>query len=1234
MPERDSQQSVDDGSIDAEEVPLDEVVTAVDELDPADPDWVDLQWFAADGLHDRYLESNSHSDLAEAVRRGRLVVEAQGESSAAHLHDLALILWDRFETGDASHDLDEYVWLLEAALALLAGDPTDAELLAKCQANLATGLMSKSRYAASDTDRRRAVSLWKASLASDTLDADARIGVSANIAQAIARPGAPEQELREAVEYGRLAVRIDTDDPEAAAQNGFALAAALSSLHDMVNEEGILEEAAGLLRAGLGHLGPNHPDAPGYTANLVALLRQLARENGDETALDEAVICARQAIDRTTDTDPDRVLILTNAGAAIGEAAAQTDDPQLFHEALSCYRQAIELAAEESVEQGVALVNLSATCRDANERLDARHLITEAIESGRRALAVFKSPDLHRAAALTALSNALRDRFMTGGDMANLDEALGHAEEALGLTPERHSEWAARLTNLAVLLSDDYAERADRRNLDRAISLYRDALAADERVDVRIPERLNDLALALRDRHKEGAHRGDLDEAISKGSLALSETRTGRLARAGYANNLGNALAERHDLEGDERDLDRAVELFTEAATEARGRVLEVSGYLTNLGLALATRARTHGDLGDADQALTHLARSADLLRPTHPDRAHRLSNLADVHRQRSIMLDATGDRTLAIADAEAAISIAEEAVQLAESSQSRLLPALSNLAQALRWKRDLLPGSVDATTILGIQRRTALLEHITPAEKFGQSGRWARDAETADLPDEALEAYRRAVSLTTEVAWIGLSVSERLGLLDEMGDVLSRAVAFAARHDRPWDAFVWADHVRSVLWRQGLEARAVGRRHNDAPLSQALGWEMSKTSAETSHHRENRRRAAHQEREALRAEMPKASEYRSLEVPGAVVLLVPDEESSLALVLRSSKAPILIPLIRAGRTELVAQVALLREASKTFADRGGDPVAGELNARHQVFDCLDCLDWLWDAVVSPVVDEIEFDPTRRTRVWWSPVGEFALLPIHAAGHHPRRGAQLARRTGVSARLQDLVESSYLPTILMRRPERPEDKPRTGDLLFVATDAEREDLNHLEAEHEAVVRALGHVRVQELINEDATVAALRAVLPSCRHLHIAGHGVSTETDALHAGFRLTDGVFTLRDLASCEVPGGELAVLLTCDSASGDVQSPNEALHVAGAAHQAGFTDVVAALMPVRDSSAVQLVTGLYQALDADPESMSAIVPSALNATVDQLRQAPGTGTDPLAWVPYAHFSAGFHPMV
>ncbi|KAG9190173.1 hypothetical protein G6011_08261 [Alternaria panax] len=49
-------------------------------------------------------------------------------------------------------------------------------------------------------------------------------------------------------------------------------------------------------------------------------------------------------------------------------------------------------------------------------------------------------------------------------------------------------------------------------------------------------------------------------------------------------------------------------------------------------------------------------------------------------------------------------------------------------------------------------------------------------------------------------------------------------------------------------------------------------------------------------------------------------------------------------------------------------------------------------LKWLWDVVVSPVLEELGYDKPpldgRYPRVWWIPTGHFSLLPIYAAGVH------------------------------------------------------------------------------------------------------------------------------------------------------------------------------------------------------------------------------------------------------
>lgn len=1204
-----------------EEPSLNEMVAAVDGLPDDDPDWLDLHWQVADALHQRFLDEGDLNDLDEAIRRGMSVVERQGRSSAAHLHDVALMLFDRFTERDDPGDLARFVELLETALARAEAEGTDSELVAKCQTNLAVGLMEGTAADVPEPVRARAVSLWEAALASGQLDEDAERRIEGNLALALSRAGASEKELRRVVACGRRAAAKNAA-PEDAAIAHFNLAAALESLHDVVADEGLLEEAIEHARIGLDLLGTDHRDHPGYTANLVALLRRLSRESGDPVPIDEAVHLGRAALRRIPDGDSDRPLVLTNTASALLDAVRSDTDLDLLREALDLYRTAIEIAPEGSRDQGVAMVNLVSACRDANERHPDPALLDEALARGGEALKLFSAPDLYRAAALTTVSNAQRDHYLETGSLSDLDEARGRAEEALDLTPEQHPERAARLTNLAVLLSDNFTERADRSHLDRAIELYRQALDLPEPVASRIAERKNDLALALRDRYRDTENSQDLDEAVGLASQTAAASTTNELTHAGHVNNLANALIERYERDGDPADLTAAIERFGEALEAAANRAVEASGYATNLGLALAERAQDTGAMEDMDQALLHLRHSIDLLPTFHQARAHRISNLSDVCRQRSVMLMEGGNRTLALDDAKRAVKTGREAVEAAGSSDARLLPALSNLALSLRWSKRLEPDVSPSREVLEIQRRAALLEEVTPVEKFSQSARWARDAEALGDREEAFSAFGRAVSLTTQVAWIGLTLRERHELLTYMREVLDRAVAHAAGQRR-LEAFAWADHVRSVLWRQGLQARSLAAERGDERWASLSGFGRdTQANGRRSSVRpdEQLRLRAHEVAAALGQPVPSPEAYRGLGAESPVILLVPGDEESLALVLQGAGEPRLIHLPEAPKR-------LLREWGDKLRTEMTDGAGTSRSASHPIFDCLE---WLWGSVAAPILDRIA-SVGERPHVWWSPVGEFALLPVHAAGVHPRTKPQVGHRREHPERwpsVQDRAVSSYLPTVRLVDPQPGAKGGALDAVLHVSVDVDGR-LRSLEAERRAVDEALPGARLTRLFDNDATVAAFRAALPECTLLHVSAHGRLNPDDSFEAGIDLVDGRFTLRDLAASRADAGRLAVLLSCESASGDFEAPNEALHAAGAAQQAGFAEVVAATLPVRDSSVVPFVTRLYAAVTAEPTdgALAPVVARAVAGAVDALRLEPQYAVDPLSWVPYAHFS-------
>lgn len=1194
----------------------------VDSLSNDDPDWMECHWYIAGALYQRFLDKGNPKDLNEAISRGMSVVERQGRSSATHLHDVALMILNRLDEREDPEDCAIFVELLENALEKAEEDGTDSRLIAECQANLATGLMEGAAADVPEPVRQRAVPLWESALASGQLSEDAKRGIEGNLILTLSHTKASEEELKRAVIWGRRAV-TEAASPEYAATAHLNLAAALEGLHDITPDEGLLEEAIEHMRDGLGLLGIDHCDHPGYTANLVALLRRLSRESGNPDHVKEAVCLGRKALKRIPDDDSDRPLILTNTASAILETVKSDSDLGLIDEALSMYREAINIAPEGSQDQGVAIVNLVSAYRKANELDPDSALLDEALTQGSKALELFSDPDLYRAAALSAVGNAQRDRYSETGSLSDLDEALKHAEEALTLTPKQHPERAARLTNLAVLLSDDFKERANRSQLDHAIELYRQALSLPEPVASLVSERRNDLALALRDRHRDTENSQDLDESIKHAQQAAAASTIDELTYAGYVNNLASALFERYERDHNPADLTKAINCFNEALVASNNRLTEAYRYETNIGIALAARAQDTGSMDDIDQALLHMERSIELLPTSHPDRAYQISNLAYTYRQRSLMFQEGEHHNLALEDAKSAVTTAQEAVAAAGSSDARLLPALSNLAQSLRWLEHLVPDVSQSQKTLEAQRQAALLEGITPAEKFRQSARWARDAEVIGDYEEAFKAFKRAVSLTTQVAWIGLPLRERRKLLTDMQEVLEHAVAHAA-NQRRLEAFAWADHVRSVLWRQGLQARSLAEKKEDEQWASLSGFI---SNVESDRRRSNMRPdeqlrlRAHEGEAELGQTVPDPYAYQGLGADGPIALLVPGEEKSLALILKGDAEPLLIHLPKASKGQLREQV----EKLQAKITDNGCAYGSESDA---IFDCLG---WLWENVTAPILERIT-TAEERPHVWWSSLGEFSLLPVHAAGIHPRRKPQINQRKNDPSKwpnMHERVISTYLPTILLIDSHPETENGPLDTVLHVSVDPS-EQLISLEDERQVIDNALPQAHINHLFDDNATISAFRAALPECTLLHVSAHGWLDRNDSFEAGIDLFDGRFTLRDLAASRADKGQLAVLLTCNSASGDFMTPNEALHVAGAAQQAGFKEVVAATLPVRDDSVVPFVTTLYAGITAEPvdKTFAPAVAQAMTDAVDKLRMDSRYAVDPLSWVPYAHFSS------
>jgi CHAT domain-containing protein len=204
-----------------------------------------------------------------------------------------------------------------------------------------------------------------------------------------------------------------------------------------------------------------------------------------------------------------------------------------------------------------------------------------------------------------------------------------------------------------------------------------------------------------------------------------------------------------------------------------------------------------------------------------------------------------------------------------------------------------------------------------------------------------------------------------------------------------------------------------------------------------------------------------------------------------------------------------------------------------------------------------------------RPRVHWCPINTLVFLPIHAAGIY---------YGGVQECCSDYVVSSYTPTLSALHRARADlgPIPRTS-LVFLAVGApetvsslKMPFLENVKAEIKDVARlarAAGNIEVLEYGHISAAkVQEVTETLPRADIVHLACHGVQDHTDPLRSGFCLGDGKLTVSELMDVKLDHPFLAFLSACETAKGDKNQPDQAIHLAAAMLFCGFRSVVATM--------------------------------------------------------------------
>jgi CHAT domain-containing protein len=98
------------------------------------------------------------------------------------------------------------------------------------------------------------------------------------------------------------------------------------------------------------------------------------------------------------------------------------------------------------------------------------------------------------------------------------------------------------------------------------------------------------------------------------------------------------------------------------------------------------------------------------------------------------------------------------------------------------------------------------------------------------------------------------------------------------------------------------------------------------------------------------------------------------------------------------------------------------------------------------------------------------------------------------------------------------------------------------------------------------VSSPTTISWTCEAMQSANVVHLACHGIQDGLHATQSGFCLGDGRLTISQLMDLKMEKAFLAFLSACDTASGDKEHPDQAMHLAAAMLFTGFRTVVATM--------------------------------------------------------------------
>lgn len=989
-----------------------------------------------------------------------------------------------------------------------------------------------------------------------------------------------------------------TNDPNRASRLS-SLSNHLSSRYERLGNLEDIENAIDTGQQAVAATPDGHPDLASMLNSLsIQFFRRYERLGALED-LDKAIDRAQGAVAAAPIDHPDRAENLNSLSCFLSSRHERLGTLEALEKAIDGSHEAVVATPINHPSRPHRLMNLSCHLSRRYERLGNLEDLEKSIDQAQQAIAA--TPDGHPNLAfmLSRLSGALYSRYERLGNWEDLEKSTNQAQQAVAATPDGHPDLAIPLTRLSSSLYSRYERLETLRDLDKAIELAREVVAATPDGHPDRLQRLNNLNIYVSRRYKRVGTFEGFGEAIDGPQKAVAVIPDDHPARATILSSLSDLIYIRHEREGTVEDLDKAIELAHESLSVTPANHPDRSLRLNYLSIRLFRRFKELGTSEDLDAAIDRSQEAVASTPAEHPWKGTMLFALGALFIARYI-------RTDNLEDLESSLSANQGSWNRKNAPPSQRIDAAHSAALILsyqnRWH--------EANSIL--EEAVQLLPQVS--------------LRSISRDDQQFQLSRFS-QLATDTLFAGLQagkgVHHCLKLLE-----LSRGIILALVMD-----------CRSDVSDLRVEYPALFERFTSLRSEVDVPFELNKLGPPSELEWKRRVQAVSELDETLNAIRglpgfegfqlpPEAEDLMAMARQGPIVIPYSSKFGSGAIIISKSTIKSL-PLPDLEYEEIMERMRQLRE-DLFRGSRSTYP------ARNQ--QLLDILLWLWDTMVGPVLEELEFRPcldeTSLPRIWWIGVGALATLPFHAAGDHSPGSTHNTFSRAISSYIPTIKALSYVREGKLELLGRQDSKLL---LVTMPTTPNKPRLTKVAGEASKIASVVSET-TNTLLLESPSAAHVLEELSSCQAVHFACHGISDAKNPSNSHLLLfkNDGSErgAIDPLTAGAISGtnmrkmnAQIAYLSACHSASNQAQNlANESIHIASGFQLAGFSHVLATLWKSQDSAAEEVAVEFYRSLFDGHGDGHSKVSLSLHRAVKRLRDR--IPRQPIVWASYIHTGA------